>query len=67
MGTTAKAPPAGEVLFEMTAIGSQLRVAAIDGATGTEVVVIAPSTASQKQIETLAIAKLRRRLNLEAK
>ena len=36
----------GEVLFEFTQIGQQMRVAAIDGRTSIEVVVIAPVTAS---------------------
>lgn len=51
-----------EVYFEFTQIGGQMRVAAIDGRTGTEVIVIAPVTASQIQMQNLALAKLRRRL-----
>ena len=34
----------GEVLFEFRQLGAQMRVAAIDAETGTEVVVIAPAT-----------------------
>ncbi|HEY0918716.1 DUF6898 family protein [Devosia sp.] len=52
----------GEVLFEFTQLGQQVRVAAIDVATATEVVVIAPLTASRLQMQNLALAKLRRRL-----
>lgn len=52
----------GEVLFEFTQLGQQMRVAAIDAATSTEVVVIAPLTATQIQMQNLALAKLKRRL-----
>jgi hypothetical protein len=54
--------PAGEVLYELTQIGHQTRVAAIDVTTGLEVVVIAPTVATQMQMRALALAKLRRRL-----
>jgi hypothetical protein len=52
----------GEVMFEFTQLGGQMRVAAIDVATSTEVVVIAPLTATRLQMQQLALAKLRRRL-----
>ena len=52
----------GEVLFEFTQLGGQMRVAAIDGRTGTEVIVIAPVTATQIQMQNIALAKLKRRL-----
>ena len=39
-----------------------MRVAAIDATTGVEVIVITPLTASQVQMQTLALAKLKRRL-----
>jgi hypothetical protein len=55
-----------EVYFEFTQIGGQMRVAAIDAKSGTEVIVIAPVTASQIQMQNLALAKLRRRLDHEA-
>jgi hypothetical protein len=57
-------PPSspGEVLFEFTQLGGQMRVAAIDGRTGIEVIVIAPVSATQAQMQNLALAKLRRRL-----
>lgn len=53
----------GEVLFEFRRIGGQMRVAAIDSASGVEVIIIAPVTATQVQMQTLALAKLRRRLS----
>lgn len=54
-----------EVLFEFTQVGQQMRVAAIDVATQTEVVVIAPVTASRLQMQGLAMAKLKRKLQAE--
>jgi hypothetical protein len=53
---------AGEVLFEFRQLGGQMRVAAIDAASGVEVVVIAPLSATRTQMQALALAKLRRRL-----
>ena len=52
----------GEVYFEFTQVGGQMRVAAIDPVTTTEVVVITPITATRIQMQNLALAKLRRRL-----
>ena len=39
-----------------------MRVAAIDAKSGIEVIVITPVTASQIQMQNLALAKLKRRL-----
>lgn len=55
----------GQVLFEFVQIGQQMRVAAIDEATGTEVVVIAPLNAARGHMERLAMAKLRRKLEAD--
>ncbi len=64
MGWGVDKKPAGptEVYFEFTQIGAQMRVAAIDAATGTEVIIIAPVTATQIQMQNLALAKLKRRM-----
>lgn len=64
VGAGGKGVPSGQgdVYFEFTQIGGQMRVAAIDAATGTEVIVITPVTASQIQMQNLALAKLKRRL-----
>ena len=64
MGWGADDKPTGprEVLFEFTQLGGQMRVAAIDGKTGIEVIVITPVSASQAQMQNLALAKLKRRL-----
>jgi hypothetical protein len=55
-------PPGHRVFFEFTQVGQQMRVVAIDEATGTEVVAIAPVTATSIQLQQLALAKLRRKL-----
>ncbi len=55
----------GQVLFEFTQLGAQMRVAAIDVDSGIEVVVIAPLTATRIHMQNLALAKLRRRLTGE--
>jgi hypothetical protein len=52
----------GEVYFEFTSVGGVVKVAAIDAATGVEIVVMGPATASQADLERLALAKLRARL-----
>jgi len=52
----------GDVLFEFVQIGQQMRVAAIDEATGVEVVVIAPLNSSRMQMQRLAMAKLKRKI-----
>lgn len=52
----------GEVLFEFTQLGPQMRVAAIDAATGTEVVIVAPLAATRIQMQNIALAKLKRKL-----
>lgn len=64
VGAGGSGKPSGpaDVYFEFTQIGAQMRVAAIDAATGTEVIVITPVTASQIQMQNLALAKLKRRL-----
>ena len=61
-GSDKQSPARNEVYFEFTQIGAQMRIAAIDAATGTEVVVIAPVSATQVQMQNLALAKLKRRL-----
>ncbi|MCW2309320.1 DUF6898 family protein [Rhodobium gokarnense] len=50
------------VYFEFIPVGRQVRVAAIDEETGTEVVIFGPASTSQAELERIAMAKLRRRL-----
>jgi hypothetical protein len=51
-----------EVLFEFTVVGSAVRVAALDGATGIEVTVFGPAGAARADMQRLALSKLRARL-----
>lgn len=56
-----KAVP-GEVLFEFVTRGNATRCAAIDAATGVEVVVVGPPSAIETQLKAVALRKLRMRL-----
>ncbi|MEQ1819085.1 MAG: hypothetical protein ABL871_10790, partial [Terricaulis sp.] len=51
-----------EVIFEITRIGDAQRVAAVDIATGIEVVVQAPANAALADVRALALRKLKRAL-----
>jgi hypothetical protein len=51
-----------EVYFEFTSVGSAVRVAAIDSATGIEVAVMGPARAARADLERLALQKLKARL-----
>lgn len=53
---------ANEVYFEFVAIGRNVKVSAIDAATGTEVSIMGPATASQADLQRLALQKLLTRL-----
>lgn len=53
----------GEILFEFRQVGSFVRVAAIDTASGIEVTVIGPVTASRNDLQRLALGKLKARMN----
>jgi hypothetical protein len=52
----------GIVYFEFTAIGRSVKVSAIDAASGLEVSVTGPASASQADLRHLALQKLRARL-----
>ena len=54
-----------DVIFEITRIGDAQRVAAIDVATGIEVVVQAPANAALADVRSLALRKLQRALKGE--
>lgn len=53
------APSSQDVLFEMTQIGSIMKVTAIDAATGTEVVIQGPASMPPSILQRTALAKLR--------
>jgi hypothetical protein len=50
---------AAEVYFEFQPIGNAVRVAAVDAATGVEVTIMGPLTASRADLQRLALRKLR--------
>ena len=54
-----------DVYFEFVSIGTSVKVVAIDGATGTEISVIAPVGTAQSDLQQLALGKLKRRLARE--
>jgi hypothetical protein len=60
--TGADGTPEGVVYFEFTPVGTSVKVAAIDAATGTEVSVVGPARASQADLQKLALRKLKARL-----
>lgn len=49
----------GEIYFEFQHVGKAVRVAAIDAKTGTEVVIMGPATASQDELQRVALQKLK--------
>lgn len=51
-----------EIIFEFQTVGEAVRVAAIDIASGEEVVIQGPLNASQAELERVAARKLMRRL-----
>lgn len=55
-----------EVIFEVTRVGGVQRIAAIDVATGVEVVVQAPANAALADARMLALRKLERVLKGQA-
>ncbi|MGJ3232333.1 MAG: DUF6898 family protein [Oceanicaulis sp.] len=53
-----------EVIFEFVSLGDSVRVAAVDVATGEEVVVTGPVATPQRDLERIAGRKLARKLGL---
>ncbi len=51
-----------DVIFEITRVGDVQRIAAVDVATGVEVVVQAPASAALADVRALALKKLERAL-----
>jgi hypothetical protein len=54
-----------EVIFEITRVGDVQRIAAVDVATGIEVVVQAPASAALADVRALALKKLERAMSEE--
>ena len=58
-------PEEREVYFEFVAIGNVVKVTAIDSVTGTEVSAMGPTSASQADLQQLALQKLKARIKRE--
>ena len=58
-------PTDREVYFEFTVIGNAVKVTAIDSLTGIEVSAMGPVSASQADLQQLALRKLKARLKRE--
>ncbi|MCK7611904.1 DUF6898 family protein [Roseibium sediminicola] len=58
-------PRPGEVYLEFRPVGQQVKVSAIDAATGIEVSVFGPTSASQEDLKRIAVRKLQRRIEQE--
>jgi hypothetical protein len=58
-------PAERAVYFEFTAIGNTVKVTAIDSLTGIEVSAMGPVSASQADLQQLALQKLKMRLKRE--
>lgn len=56
--------PGREIIFEYQSLSETVRLAAIDAATGTEVIVFGPARAARHDLERVALRKLARRLGL---
>jgi hypothetical protein len=65
LAKSEQAMPGREVLFETQLVGGAKRIAAIDAATGIEVVILAPAHATDAEVESVALAKLSRALARE--
>ena len=52
----------GEVYFEFTQIGRNVKASAIDAATGVEVSIVAPATVPTGDLQRLVLRKLKARL-----
>ena len=62
---TVTDPDRHEVYFEFVAIGNVVKATAIDSRTGTEVSAMGPASASQADLQQLALQKLKARLKRE--
>ena len=59
--------PRGEIYIEYKQVGQTMKVTAVDAATGVEVVIMGPASASQADLQKVAVRKLEMQLkNAEA-
>lgn len=53
------------VIFEFIPLGNAVKVSAVDTATGVEVSIVGPASATRDQLETVALKKLRWRIEAD--
>lgn len=58
----SREPRPGEIYLEFHPIGQQVKVTAIDAATGIEVSTFGPASAAQTDLRRIAVRKLQRRI-----
>ena len=58
-------PRPGEIYLEFRAVGQQVKVTAIDAATGIEVSTFGPKSVAQEDLKRVAVRKLQRRIEQE--
>lgn len=63
--TNSSKPRAGEVYLEFYQVGNAVKVSAIDAATGVEVSIMGPKTASEAELRKVAVRKLNMKLNAQ--
>lgn len=61
----SREPHHGEIYLEFRSIGKQVKVIAMDAATGIEVSVFGPASTAQEDLRRVAVRKLMRRLEQE--
>ncbi len=59
-------PQHNEIYFEFTTIGRNVKLSAIHAASGTEVSIMGPASASQADLQRLALQKLMAKLKAGA-
>jgi len=55
--------PRGEAYVEFKQVGQAMKVTAVDAETGTEVVIMGPASASQNDLQRVALQKLKAQVN----
>ncbi|MBN9669836.1 DUF6898 family protein [Roseibium aggregatum] len=58
----SREPRPGEIYLEFRQVGQQVKVTAIDAATGIEVSTFGPVSAAEEDLKRLAVRKLKRRV-----
>ena len=62
-GASGDQPRPGEIYVQFQPVGQAVKVIAVDAATGMEVVVMGPATASRADLQNVAVRKLKAQLS----